>query len=100
MKRCPTCNRVESDDALDFCRVDGAALVGDSSSLNTEAGTAPLGSASLATEIETSILPHTTAVGMNRPTAPATTLSGQPAASPITAVLGDAVASGDRDPRR
>src|SRR5262245_7518418 len=27
MKRCPTCNRVESDDALAFCRTDGARLV-------------------------------------------------------------------------
>ena len=22
MKRCPTCNRIENDDALAFCRVD------------------------------------------------------------------------------
>ncbi len=27
MKRCPTCNRVEIDDALVFCRADGTALV-------------------------------------------------------------------------
>lgn len=27
MKRCPQCNRVEPDDALGFCRVDGATLV-------------------------------------------------------------------------
>jgi adenylate cyclase len=27
MKRCPTCNRVETDEALKFCRIDGAALV-------------------------------------------------------------------------
>src|SRR5262245_33767177 len=26
MKRCPQCNRVETDEALKFCRVDGAAL--------------------------------------------------------------------------
>ena len=26
MKRCPTCNRVEADNNLVFCRVDGAAL--------------------------------------------------------------------------
>jgi len=32
MKRCPQCNRVEADDALAFCRVDGAALVSDSAS--------------------------------------------------------------------
>jgi adenylate cyclase len=29
MKRCPQCNRIESDDALAFCRVDGARLVSD-----------------------------------------------------------------------
>jgi len=27
MKRCPQCNRVETDDALAFCRVDGARLI-------------------------------------------------------------------------
>ena len=30
MKRCPTCNRVEADDSLAFCRADGARLVTDS----------------------------------------------------------------------
>jgi hypothetical protein len=56
MKRCPQCNRVETDDALVFCRADGSALANDSSSLNTEAGTAKL--TSVTTESETSILPH------------------------------------------
>ena len=32
MKRCPQCNRVESDEAVKFCRVDGAVLVSDSTS--------------------------------------------------------------------
>ena len=31
MKHCPTCNRVENDDTLAFCRVDGTLLVDDSS---------------------------------------------------------------------
>ena len=30
MKRCPQCNRVESDEALKFCRVDGAVLIEES----------------------------------------------------------------------
>jgi adenylate cyclase len=29
MKRCPQCNRVETDDALAFCRADGTHLVAD-----------------------------------------------------------------------
>ncbi|MEP6920545.1 MAG: hypothetical protein ABI967_05415 [bacterium] len=29
MKRCPTCDRVETDDALVFCRVDGTRLIID-----------------------------------------------------------------------
>jgi len=29
MKRCPQCNRIETDEALKFCRVDGATLVDD-----------------------------------------------------------------------
>ncbi len=35
MKRCPTCNRIYTDDALSFCLEDGIAL------LNTNATTAP-----------------------------------------------------------
>jgi hypothetical protein len=31
MKRCPTCNRVETDETLNFCRADGAVLVEDTS---------------------------------------------------------------------
>lgn len=68
MKRCPQCHRVETDDALVFCRVDGTALVIDSSPLNSETGTAKLGSPSAASEIETSILHHATHAGINRPT--------------------------------
>ena len=30
MKRCPKCNRVETEEALKFCRVDGALLIEDS----------------------------------------------------------------------
>src|SRR5439155_4852776 len=78
MKRCPQCNRVENDDALVFCRADGTALVSDSSSLNSEADTAALGSAAVASEIETSVLPHTTDAAMSRSTAPTAVL---PAAS-------------------
>src|SRR5215475_1633202 len=29
MKRCPTCNRIESNEALKFCRVDGTTLARD-----------------------------------------------------------------------
>ncbi|HMG37486.1 MAG TPA: tetratricopeptide repeat protein [Blastocatellia bacterium] len=32
MKHCPTCHRVYTDDALNFCRSDGAPLVADSAS--------------------------------------------------------------------
>src|SRR5262245_41003812 len=74
MKRCPDCHRLENDDALKFCRVDGATLVDESSPLNSEAGTAPLGSASLPAELETSILPHATDAVVNRATGPTTAL--------------------------
>jgi len=60
MKRCPECNRVETDDALVYCRVDGATLLSDS--------------ASAASEIETSILSHKTNASVDRPTAPTTAL--------------------------
>ena len=73
MKRCPQCNRVETDEALKFCRVDGATLVGESSSLGDEAGTAQL--AADASEVHTSILPHSTQANINRATAPTTVLT-------------------------
>ena len=82
MKRCPQCNRVETDDALAFCRADGTKLVGDSLPLSGEEGTAKLGSASAANEIETSILPHSTDANINRATAPTTVLPAQSAPLP------------------
>ncbi|HEU5237713.1 MAG TPA: tetratricopeptide repeat protein, partial [Pyrinomonadaceae bacterium] len=69
MKRCPQCNRVENDEALKFCRVDGATLVSDSSSIGSEAGTAPLGSLPDASEVHTSIFPQNTSPNVNRVTA-------------------------------
>jgi|SRR2546426_418883 len=78
MKRCPQCNRVETEDTLAFCRADGTALVSDSSSLGSEAGTARFGSAPGATETETSILSHTTNAGIGCATAPMTVLAHAP----------------------
>jgi hypothetical protein len=77
MKRCPQCNRVEMDDALAFCRADGTALVSDSSQLSGELKTAQLSSVSPATEVETSILPHTTDAAISRGTAATTVLSAR-----------------------
>src|SRR6266567_4124326 len=77
MKRCPACNRVETDDALVFCRTDGTALISDSGPVNADAGTMKFGSAPVSSEIETSVLPHTTDSAMNRGTAPTTMLPTQ-----------------------
>jgi len=82
MKRCPTCNRVENDETLKFCRVDGATLVSDSVPFTAEGETAQLGSASAANEIATSILPHATDTNINRATAPTTVLPAQSAPLP------------------
>jgi TolB-like protein len=82
MKRCPQCNRVETDEALKFCRVDGATLVSESSSLTDEVGTAHLGSGPVSSEIETSVLPHRTDANINRATASTTVLP--PRSSPST----------------
>jgi len=79
MKRCPQCNRVESDDALVYCRADGTALISDSGSFSGDAGTAKFGSGAVSTEIETSILPHTTDAAIRRGTAPTTVLPVAPA---------------------
>ena len=70
MKRCPQCNRIEIDDSLVFCRADGTALVNDSSPRQDTAS-----------EIETSILPHSTGESAGRSTGPTTVL---PTTSPIS----------------
>jgi TolB-like protein/Tfp pilus assembly protein PilF len=82
MKRCPQCNRVESDDSLVFCRVDGAALVSDPPSFNSEAGTTQLGVPTPSTELGTRVLPQTTAAAISRNTGPTTVLSAQPTVTP------------------
>lgn len=74
MKRCPQCHRVETDEALKFCRADGTTLVSESAGLTAEAGTAPLGTPSDPGEVHTSILPHNTQSNVSRPTGPTTAL--------------------------
>ena len=66
MKRCPKCNRVETDDALAFCRADGEALISDS--IRANAGTPKFESGQSLGEIETSLLPHTIDANMSRAT--------------------------------
>src|SRR5215831_5633068 len=72
MKRCPQCNRVETDEALKFCRVDGASLVNDS--IYEEAGTVKFGSGKVASETATGILSQPTDANFNRGTAATTVL--------------------------
>ena len=63
MKRCPQCNHVETDPALNFCRVDGATLVVEERAVS---------------EVETSLLPDaTTSPGSRRPTGQTTVLAQQ-----------------------
>lgn len=45
MKRCPACHRIENDNSLSFCRVDGTALISDASRYDPEAQTVHLSSA-------------------------------------------------------
>src|ERR1051326_7791596 len=74
MKRCPQCNRVETDEALKFCRVDGATLINESGAVD-EAGTAKFdATVSASSVIETSILPHRNDADISRSTGPTTVL--------------------------
>jgi TolB-like protein/Tfp pilus assembly protein PilF len=78
MKRCPACHRVENNDTLTFCRADGTILISDSGSVSADAGTVRFGSAPVASEVETSVLPqHATDAGVNRPTGSTTVLDRQ-----------------------
>ena len=75
MKRCPQCHRLESDDTLSFCRIDGTTLVRDSGNVTHEAGTVRFDSSYDASEIHTSILPQSlTGSTPSRTTAPTTTI--------------------------
>ena len=78
MKRCPRCNRVETDEGLKFCRVDGVTLVSDSSSIDKEAGTVRLGSGSVSSEAATSTFTQSTNADIYRATGPTTVLPLQP----------------------
>ena len=78
MKHCPTCKRVESDDALAYCRVDGTTLVSDSLSSGDNAGTAMFVPGAVSSEIETNILPNTKDTSIDRNTAATTALPAQP----------------------
>jgi TolB-like protein len=74
MKRCPRCNRAESDDSLAFCRADGARLVSDGGFVSEGAGTLRFDSAPTTGDTATRILQ--TGEGLSRPTAPTTVLDG------------------------
>ena len=87
MKRCPTCNRVETDEALRFCRADGVMLIDESSAIDSEAGTVQLGSQPNQSELHTNILAHRIQADVNRTTGPTTVLSPRPEAS-TTSELG------------
>lgn len=87
MKRCPECNRVESDNTLSFCRVDGATLLRDSGAVAEEAGTVRFESDPLASELHTSILPQAiTERNLERATAPTVVLppTAEPPPTPKT----------------
>jgi TolB-like protein/Tfp pilus assembly protein PilF len=80
MKRCPACNRVETDETLKFCRADGATLVSELSAFDRESETIQLGS-SAPNESATHTLPPTSDRPVSRDTAPTTALSAQPVSS-------------------
>jgi TolB-like protein/Flp pilus assembly protein TadD len=77
MKRCPQCHRVEIDDALVFCRVDGTSLVSDSLVNDSEAGTVRLNTPSDPADVATGTLSPTTNTASNRSTGPTTVLPTQ-----------------------
>ena len=73
MKRCPACSRVETDDTLVFCRADGTALITESGSVGSEAGTVKFGSVASVGETASTLPPAVTDAGTSGP-APTTVL--------------------------
>jgi TolB-like protein/Tfp pilus assembly protein PilF len=83
MKRCPRCNRVESDNTLAFCRVDGTSLINDSGSVNADAGTIRFDAAQVSSDVPTNILsPTPTNPEISRATAVTTVLPPPQASTP------------------
>jgi TolB-like protein/Flp pilus assembly protein TadD len=78
MKRCPQCNRVETDQALKFCRIDGATLVNDSTQIDQEAGTVKLDSQQMSSGTATGLRTQTTGTNIDRATGPTTALPVSP----------------------
>ena len=68
MKRCPKCNRLESDDTLAFCRTDGTLLI---SVTSDELGTIRLNSGPITGDVRTTLLPSPpiTSEAVSQPTA-------------------------------
>jgi len=65
MKRCPKCNRLESDDALAFCRADGTLLI---SVTTDELGTIRLNSGPVTGDVRTTLLsPPITGEAVSQP---------------------------------
>jgi len=77
MKRCPACNRVEADNTLLYCRVDGAELVADG-----EATTRVFQSSSSATAQPTEVFP----AGTSSAHATTSSLATANSASPFSAL--------------
>src|ERR1044071_2947056 len=63
MKRCPQCNRIEPDDTLAFCRVDGATLAEAGDATSEELGTIRFDAMPNSRELSTTILPPAKASG-------------------------------------
>jgi TolB-like protein len=83
MKRCPQCNRIETDESLGFCRSDGTALVNDSGVVRESSGTLKLSASQNAEADKTRLLSpdneavletSTTEESLRRPTAPTSVL--------------------------
>src|ERR1041385_8085340 len=62
MKRCPQCHRIETDDALAFCRADGTRLIADSQGF--EPPTAILTVSTRSAELTTGHLPNVPSIAV------------------------------------
>ncbi len=76
MKRCPQCNRIENDNALAFCRVDGAPLI-TGPLADSENTTAIFDSTAPPSESTTRSFSPQTNEGVSRTTGPTTALPSQ-----------------------
>jgi hypothetical protein len=94
LKRCPQCNRVETDETLKFCRNDGGLLIDDTSLIDESSATRilPASQTGEAVGHSDTVPPHTTTSALDA-RKDWTTGTGEPKEAPSASRIASRVAA-------